>query len=44
MNAPEKPSDDEPMADWEEFDQTTDLIVTDDRTPKDQPRDPVKSR
>ena len=28
MNAPEKPSDDKPMADWDEFEQTTDLIVT----------------
>ena len=36
--------DPEPVAEWDEFEQATDLLVADRRPKDDQPREPVNSR
>ena len=36
--------DPDPVVDWDEFEQATDLLVADRRPKGDQPRDPVSSR
>ena len=39
------PVPEEPVVTWDEFEEATDLLVSDRRTPKKgQPRDPVNSR
>ena len=38
------PSPDELVVSWDEFEQATDLVVSDRRPKKDQPREPVNSR
>lgn len=38
------PSDDEPLVDWEDFEQATDLIVADQRPKRQAAAEPVNSR